>query len=65
MIENNSLDINKIEMQKVIISLLLESNDISQSQYNSTISRLDNKLKVLMNKKDEKEKFPIFVDIKM
>lgn len=67
-IDKNSLDITKLEMQKIITKQLYEKSDIGLNQYNLIVSKLDKKIQSICKKKREglvDDLNSIVLDIKM
>lgn len=50
MIDEKSLDITKKEIQKKIVKLLYENNEITINQYNMILSKLDKKIETIKKK---------------
>lgn len=68
MIDEISLEVSKIEIQKAIVKQLYNKNDITLNQYNLVISKFDKKIHNLLKKRkqeDEDKLQPIIMQIKL
>ena len=67
MIDEDSLTVFEIEIQKGIVRLLYENSDITANQHNLILSKLNKKIQSLKSKKKKESSNlnPVFFDIEV